>query len=329
MQMTRSVKNPSDRTINRLIVGTILVLAIGIPLIGVLYFLDQYRDPGPTMAERAIESAEKAVRDTPNSVTSRFALAQLYQTQGRPQDAIAQYDEILKAAPGTAGAIVARGETYVTLKELDKAAADFQAVIDSLKGKEMSNVDRQLQSAYYDLGSLELGRGNAAKAVDPLMRAVAINNTDADALYMLGRALTETGKAPDAVLVLRRATALVPTGWCEPYAALSAAYTAAKDAAGATYANGMNAMCSGQSDTAKTALTAATTGAYAVDAYVGLGLLGEEAGDYTGAAAAYQKALDKDPQNFAATTGLGRVSAGSSAAPTPAVAPTPGASGGN
>ena len=44
-----------------------------------------------------------------------------------------------------------------------------------------------------------------------------------------------------------------------------------------------------------------------LDAFIGLGLLAEEQGDYTAAADAYGKALAKDPQSFAATTGMGRV----------------------
>jgi tetratricopeptide (TPR) repeat protein len=329
MHMTRSVKNPSDRTINRLIIGSILVLAVGIPLIGVLYVLDQYRDPGPTMAERAIESAEKAVRETPNSVSARFALAELYATQGRTQDAIAQYDEILKASPGQAAVLIGRGQAYATIGQTDAAAADFQAVIDAKKDSEMASTDRQLATAYYDLGSLELQRGDAKKASDLLTQAVAINTTDADTLYMLGKALIATGDTKTAIEAIRLAVALVPTGWCEPYAELSAAYAAAKDTAGTAYANGMGAMCAGRTDEARTALTDATKGAYALDAYVGLGLLNEGAGDYDAAASAYRSALEKDPQNFAATTGLGRVSAGEPAATSPVDSPAPGASGGN
>jgi tetratricopeptide (TPR) repeat protein len=328
MAHTKNLSAPSARTTNRLIIGSILVLAIGIPLIGALYFLDQYRDPGPTMAERAIQTAEEAVRTTPNSVTSRFALAELYAAQGRQADAITQYDEILKAAPGTAGVLIGRGHAYVALDQLDKAAADFQAVIDAKKDAEMAGVDKQLQTAYYDLGSLELQRGDTAKAVGLLTHAVAINGTDADALYMLGKALTVSGDSKTAIDALRLAISLVPTGWCEPYSALAAAYAAAKDTAGAGYANGMVLSCQGQPDEARTALTAATTGTYALDAWIGLGLLAEGQGDFTAATEAYGKALAIDAKNFAAITGMGRVSAPEPGASSAVDSPAPGASGG-
>lgn len=329
MAHTKHLTAPSRRTTtDRLIIGSLLVLAIGIPLIGVLYFLDQYRDPGPSMAERAIQTAEEAVRTTPNSVTSRFALAELYAAQGRQADAISQYDEILKAAPGTAGVLIGRGHAYVALGQLDAAAADFQAVIDGKQGTEMASVDKQLQTAYYDLASLELGRGNTAKAVDMATHAVAINGTDADALYLLGTALTASGDTKTAIDALRLAISLVPTGWCEPYTALAAAYTKAADTAGAGYANGMVAACQGRPDEARTALTAATTGAFALDAYVGLGLLAEGQGDFAAATAAYDQALAIDPKDFAAITGMGRVSAPEAGASNAIGSPAPGASGG-
>jgi tetratricopeptide (TPR) repeat protein len=329
MDMTRSIKDPSDRTFKRLTVAIVMILVIGIPLIGVLYFLDQYRDPGPNMADRAIQSAEEAVRQNPNSVTSRFALAELYATKDRYAEAIDQYDQILKASPGTAGVIIGRGQAYVAMGELDKAAADFQSVIDAKKDLEMAKVDKQLETAYYDLGALELDRGNAAKAVPLLSNAVAINGTDADALYKLGAALTATGDPKLAVDVIRLAVSLVPTGWCEPYGGLADAYTALKDTAGAGYANGMVAMCQGDLAGARTQLTAATSGTYALDAYVGLGLLAEGQGDASAAGAAYRQALEKDPKNFAAITGLGRVSASESAAPAPAASPSAAGTGAN
>jgi tetratricopeptide (TPR) repeat protein len=322
MQMARTLKTPNDKTLNRLIRGSILVLAIGIPLIAVLYFFDQYRDAGPSLPDRVVQAAEEAVRKNPNSVNVRYALAELYAGRSRFAEAIVQYDEILKVQPNVAGALLGRGRAQVGLGKLDPAAADFQKVIDGAKGGEMAHVDQQLESAYYNLGALELQRGNAKQAVDILTNAIKINRTDADALYLLGTALVQSGDPGTGAEALQSAINLVPTGWCEPYSGLAQAYAALKDTTGAQYANGMVASCQGKPTEAKAQLEPLTAGPYGLKALIGLGLLAEEQGDSAGAADAYTKALAKDPQNFLAVTGLGRVKGGTDA---DAASPSPSA----
>ncbi|MEO8557383.1 MAG: tetratricopeptide repeat protein [Actinomycetota bacterium] len=171
---------------------------------------------------------------------------------------------------------------------------------------------------------MELQRGHPKEAAQQLANAVLINRTDADALYLLGKALIESGDAKSGIDALHLAIALVPTGWCDPYAELSTAYTAQKDTAGAAYAGGMVALCEKRYAEAKTQLTTASSGTNALDAFIGLGLLAEEQGDYTAAADAYGKALAKDPASFAATTGMGRVGGASQVH----ASPSPSASGG-
>lgn len=325
MQHIRKTRAPSDRTQHRLIVGMVMVLVIGIPLVGALYFFDQFRDPGPAMADRAIMSAEDAVQKSPNAITPRFTLAELYAAKGRYPEAITQYEEILKVQPGTAAVLLGHGRALLAMEQLDAAAADFQKVIDGAIDKEMAGYDQQLEAAYYSLGAVELKRGHPKEASELLADAVKINRTDADALYLLGTAMIESGDAKSGIDALHLAIALVPTGWCDPYAELSKAYTSQKDATGATYADGMVALCQQRYAESQTQLAAASSGPHALEAFIGLGLLAEQQGDYPAAADAYTKALAEDPKSFAATTGLGRVSGASQAH----ASPSPSASGGN
>jgi tetratricopeptide (TPR) repeat protein len=311
---------------NRLIVGSVLVLVIGIPLIGVLYFFDQYRSPGPSLIDRDIAVAEQAVTENPNLLTARLALAQAYAKNGRFADAIAQYDQILSVAPDAGTALLGRGTAAIALDRLDAAAADFQKVVDEAKGGEMANVDPQLESAYYSLGVIALKKGQPEAAVVQLASAIQIKRTDADALYLLGTALLQAGEPQRAVTSTRAAIALVPIGWCDPYAQLETAYTSLKDTAGAEYAAGMVAFCQNRPAEAQAKLGPLTSGAYAVDALVGLGLLAEFQNDTPAAVDAYSKVLEKDPQNFAATTGLGRIGGVPSGSPasSPSAGPTVG-----
>lgn len=307
MQTTQRLRGPSDRTLNRLIVGGLLVLLVGIPLIVALYAMDQFRSPGPSILERSVAAGEEAVRKNPNQVGARLQLASVYLAADRYADARNQYDEVLKVQADNRTALTGRGLALISLKDLPAAKASFQQLVDLAKGGEQANADPQLEAAYYQLGLIALQQGDARAALDPLEKALAITRTDADALSLYGTAKLQLGDPKAAVTSLRKAIALVPTGWCDPYAELGKAYTALGDGAGAGYATGMVAACEKRSAEAKAALQPLVTGPYAVDAMLGLGLIAEDEGDSTTATAMYAKVLTSDPKNFSAISGLNRL----------------------
>jgi tetratricopeptide (TPR) repeat protein len=305
----------SDRTLNRLIIGAIVVLAIGIPLIGVIYFMDRSADAGPSMAQRAVSAAEEAVRKEPNNVASRMSLATSYVADRRFTDAISQYTEILKVVPDHHGAFLGRGNAYLLMQDDTNAAKDFQQLVAIARGGEQANADPQLEEAYYRLGDIALRAGRYEEAVTLLTGALAIIRTDADAMNLLGAAYVKTGRAPDAIDVLKRAIAFVPTGWCEPYQNLADAYTAAKDADGTAYATGMLAFCNGQPEVAKPALAALVSGTFAIEAMLGLGQIAEIEGDVATATEMYTKVLATDPKNSNAIFGMQRMGTAASGDP--------------
>ena len=327
MQMTQTEKNRrglSDRSINRLIVGIVVVLAIGIPLVGVIYFLDRNTSAGPSMAERAIAAAEDAVRTSPNDVTARMALATSYVADQRVQDAIAQYSEVLTVVPDHHGALLARGNAYVAVKDDADATKDFQKLVGLANVGDSATADPQLEEAYFRLGEIAYRAGSYADAVTQATNALRINQSDADAMNLLGAALVKTGKASDAVSVLKEAVAFVPVGWCDPYQHLAEAYTALGNADGVAYANGMVAFCTAQPDVAVAALTPLTAGPFALDATLGLAMIAEQQGDAATATSMYEKVLAKDPQNTNAVFGMQRLAAASAH---PATSSAPGAGG--
>ena len=73
--MARVLGSQEERTLNRLIVGSILVLLVGIPLLTVVYLSDRWVDRGPTLAERRIQDLESAVRASPNVSGDASAIA--------------------------------------------------------------------------------------------------------------------------------------------------------------------------------------------------------------------------------------------------------------
>jgi Tfp pilus assembly protein PilF len=144
-------------------------------------------------------------------------------------------------------------------------------------------------------------------AIKELTAALGIDNSDADAWYLLGTAQSSKGQDKAAVESLKRALLFVPTGWCEPYGALSASYTKLSLAEMAEYAGAMLDFCNKKPDAATNRLKALTTGPAAVSALLGLGLIAESTSDRTAAADWYQKVLKADAGNATALTALGRL----------------------
>jgi len=310
MQMTdaqKSGRGLSDRTLNRLIVGAIVALVIIVPLIGVVYFLDRSTDPGPSMAQRAVTTAEEAVRKEPNNVTARMALATSYLQSERYQDAVKQYGEVLKVVADHRGALLGRGNAFLLMDDPASATKDFERLVEIAAAGEQANADPQLEEAYFRLGDIAIRQSRYDDAVASLTKALAISRTDADAMNLLGAAYVKTGKAEDAVTVLKRAIAFVPTGWCEPYQNLADAYKALNNADGAAYASGMVSWCGGDAASAKLALAPLADGDLAVEAMLGLGQIAEMEGDVATATEMYTKVLAKDPQNSNAIFGMQRL----------------------
>ena len=84
----------------------VMVLAIGVGTFGFMYYQDQHVDAGPSLVGRQIAGAEAAVKKAPNNVQTRLQLAAAYLLDKRPDDALKQYDEILKAEKGNRTALL-------------------------------------------------------------------------------------------------------------------------------------------------------------------------------------------------------------------------------
>ena len=320
-----SLTKMDDRQLNRLIKRVLLLLVLGsIAFVG-FYALDRWRPATEPIVDRRLSALEQAVRDKPDDIASRGQLADTYVAKGLYDEAIVQYNLILKTDEETELATYGRAGAYVGLGQLDAAAKDYQAVVDIAKGGEMANVDPMLQSAYYSLGSIAMQQGRPAEAIPFLEKALAIKRSDADALYLIGTAYVATGETDKAEVTLRAAVAFVPIGWSEPYVALADGFTKAGETAMAEWAGAMADLAAGKPELAEPRLLAIVEGDAAVDAAIGLGLLSEMKGDSASAAGWYGKALATNPDNAAARLGMSRVGASASALP---ALPTPGAPGG-
>jgi tetratricopeptide (TPR) repeat protein len=282
------------------------VLVLAVVAIGVLYYLDQRGPSAPTLVDQRVAVAEDAVRQNPNDIPVRIALAELYNAQGRVDDAVKQYGEVIKVAPGDPDARLGRGVVLLGTNDLAGASADFQAIVDAGATGEFAGADVRLEEAYYYLGVIAVLQRRPDAAIDELTKALKITATDSDALYQRGLALAAQGKHQDAIADWNKALTFVPTGWCEPYAQLATSYTALAQPEEAAYANAMGAYCDGAHEDAKQRLTDLSQGPAAIDAMLGLGLIAQVDNDKSTAIGWYTKVLTKDPAN---ATAIGQLAA--------------------
>jgi tetratricopeptide (TPR) repeat protein len=316
-----SLAKMDDRQLNRWIMRLALILVVGIPLFIGFYWMDRHVDVGPSNAERAIAAAEASVRANPQDLGARSDLAAAYVSAQRYEEGIAQFSQILSVDPSYRAALLGRGIAYLQTDQPDLAKADLQSFVDKNSSGEFAKTDPQLEQAYYELGVVALQEHRAGDAVKVLESALAIDGGDADALYSFGTALIQTGDAQKGVAALRQAVMFVPTGWCQPYAALVDGYKALGNMAGVQYATGMVAFCGGQLQEAKAALQSLTNGDMGTDALLGLALVSAASGDQDAARAYYQQVLGTDPKNASAQIGLSQLTMPEGHPPIPAASP--------
>lgn len=316
MSEHRLAVGSSDRLLTFFLRIGVAVLVIGLVGFGFLYYRDQYVTPAPSMIQQQLNLSEAAVRKNPNSVEARLQLGLVYQQAKRYDDAVVQFDQVLKVAPDSKDALVAKGFALMEKGDLQKATAPLTKVITATRKGEFANSDSLLGAAYYYLGVIALKQQKPDVAIDQLRHSLNIAPTDSDAMYQIGLAQLQQGKPADAVATFKNALRFVPTGWCDPYQQMQTAYTSMKKPELAAYASAMAGFCGKRVDEAKTQLTALTSGPAAVDAMLGLGLIAETQNDTKGAVTWYQKALAKDPKNVAAMSSLSALGVTPGAKPT-------------
>jgi tetratricopeptide (TPR) repeat protein len=294
--------------LDRGLLWSALVLVAAVGTFAAYYYIDQEFNQSEPYSGPVIDIAqyEQVVRDDPNNITNRIALADAYYSLDRYGEAIAQYEAALVINKDSALASVGLGRARLAVGDQAGATESLQAVIDLSEKEDISGT--LVQSAHYYLGKIALDQGKPDVAITELKAATTIERSDADAWYLMGTAYVATGELDEAVSALEQAVLFVPD-FTEAYQELATVYGQQGDQGRVLYAEGMVAYSEGDFDEAATKLEDAI-GALPTfaRAYAGLGLAREMQGERDAALLAYQQALHLQPEDFIAKGGLARLS---------------------
>ena len=210
MTQDRGTTKLSDRVLTRLLRVSVLTLVVGLVGFGVFYYMDQHVSGAPSFVDQQVASAEAAVRKAPGNLDARLQLAAVYQADKRNSDALAQYEEILKADSGNRLALIGRGYVYIQSGDLAKATADYKKITGAAIKGEFAGADPQLQEAHYYLGVIAVMQKKPKDALTELNSALKIESTDSDALYQVGLAQLQLGQPKLAVEAFRKGLDLRP-----------------------------------------------------------------------------------------------------------------------
>jgi tetratricopeptide (TPR) repeat protein len=151
----------------------------------------------------------KLARIAPDSVWLHQAAGEANESQGRLDEAISQYRQVLAMAPRRPGLHFRLGRVLLLRSgEAKDAAAESEALKEF--GLELE-IDPTNADAAYEIGEMMRKAGQLDTAVASFKRAVDAYPAFEEALVGLGRALVAAGDAGAALPHLQKATGLNPT----------------------------------------------------------------------------------------------------------------------
>lgn len=190
---------------------------VGLLVIGALAFLGYTVWQGEreqrqgSIAARAIENLEAAVREQPDNPDARILLADAYRDTGQYSDAVKQYDEALKLDADHPGALTGLAIVAMEQEEWRTAEGYWLRAIEILQKNEFAAQDRRLEKAYYYYGLTLIQLAEYEDAVAYLKEALRIRRDDADTHYALSVAYRELGSTANQRKSLESALAFVPS----------------------------------------------------------------------------------------------------------------------
>lgn len=296
-----------DRLYRRAVIGLVVLFLLAAGSFAAYYYMDRYTAPKATAIDTNIARVLQMAKNDPTNPNTRTILAELYAQKGDYANAIAQYNEALKADDKSLRALAGLGQVLYKSGKTKEALASFQQVIDLTKDNDPIMHTPAMASVYYTLGQIYVSQGNLQNAEDILKFALGANPTDSDTLVAFGQVEAQMGKYQDAINLFTTALEYVPN-YQEGYEGLAKAYAGAGMQTEATYASAMVDFCKGSYDSAIATLEGVVKAKPDfAEAYFGLGASHDKKGDREQAVAAYQRAIELKSDYEAAQVALTRL----------------------
>ncbi|MBI4200872.1 MAG: tetratricopeptide repeat protein [Chloroflexi bacterium] len=276
-------------------------------LLAIAWVFISLRGPRQTLLDVTLEQLEEQVRQAPQDPDARLAVAIAYAARGYHDNAIGQFQEVLKLEPDNQTALIGMGRSYLQQDMREKAMEPYLRVVELNKENPVRGTLEQLEAVYYDLGGIYVERREYSVAADYLRQALEINSVDADAWYVLGQAQKAAGEPLEALDAFQKAVRLAPD-FREAYESMASVYKELGLVGERKYATGMLHWTAKSMDKALRDLQEATTAVpQMAEAHQGLGLVLEAQGRGQQALSSYQQALELDPTLLVARLAIERL----------------------
>jgi len=252
-------------------------------------------DSSNKLLDQEIQNLEANLEANPDNVDIRVNLALLYMDNGQTKKAESELKAVLEKEKNYNDALYALGYLYIETEEYQRAIEPFLTIVDLNKDNPMRFINRQLEAVYYFLGTAYYELGSYQAAIESLNEALLIDRTDADAWHLIGNVYRDQGIYNNAIDSYKQALRFVPE-FKEVYQALKICYENSGEPELARYAQAMVDYCSGSTDKAIEQLESINArGHDYAEVYLGLGMSYEKQGEIQPAIAAYEYALELDP----------------------------------
>ena len=275
----------------RMALAAVLLLV----LFATYYGYDRYFVQVPSPLDQAARKLEDQVRQSPNDADLRMQMGGTYAQQGRYDQAVAQYEEVLKVREDWTPALLALATVEQARGNDARAETLYRQVADQFKDSDFRYGSKDLQVVYFRLGVYAARAGRNDEAASWAQEALKVDETDSDALYLLGTSQETLGQLDDARDDLRKAVSFDPS-FRDAWTALGRVSTAQGDQVWAVYSRGMEQYASGDAETAQATFQQLISASPDfAPAYEGLGLAYAKQNDADDAKKAFRAALARDP----------------------------------
>jgi tetratricopeptide (TPR) repeat protein len=151
--------------------------------------------------QASIQEYQTALRLIPNFAEAHYNLGNAYQVLGRFEEAIREYEKALTLNPRYASAYINLGTTYHTQRYYEEAIRSY---------REALRLDPDSVFAHINLGVTYYAQGRLEEAIEAYGRALTLSPEHAQGHYYLGQAYRQQGRIREAKEEFERALKLKP-----------------------------------------------------------------------------------------------------------------------